>query len=516
MATGSGRETGSLAQEARVNGAVREPDRRVYGQFRMKLTEYRTEGYFDELFGDGGAARAEARPLLERLRALDDGELLRRQRAAESAMFEAGTTFHVYGDEHATERIIPFDIVPRIVEPEAWDRVERGLRQRIAALQCFIGDALGPEHIVRDGIVPRDVIPFDDPVVRWCKETGARPPKGIYCPVSGIDLVRDERGSFVVLEDNLRCPSGVSYVLENRQVLKQTFPRLFDALPIRSVDDYAERLLITLAQLAPDAVDEPRIVVMTPGRYNAAYFEHAYLAQQMGVPLVEACDLLVDDGLVKMRTTHGPKRVDVIYRRVNDDYMDPTVFRPESLLGVPGIMEVYRRGRVALANAPGAGVADNKVIYAFVPEMIRYYLREDPVLPNVTTYLCGRETDRAHVLNHLDELVVKPASESGGKGILVGPHATEDERREMAKRIAARPNGFIAQPTICLSRVPTVVDGRLEGRHVDLRPFVLQGESVYVLPGGLTRVALEAGSLTVNSSQGGGTKDTWVLARSPG
>lgn len=477
----------------------------------MQWAGYSTEGYFDELIDQGGVARTQARPLLDRISSLEDGELVRRQLAAEAAMFESGTTFNVYGDDQATERIIPFDVVPRIIESDVWDRVERGLRQRIEALNLFMADVLDQGRIFDDGVVPREFAPLDNVVIRWCRETGVTPPKGIYCHVSGIDLVRDGEGEFVVLEDNLRCPSGVSYVLENRFVLKQTFPRLFESLPIRTVDDYAERLLATLAHLVPDAVDQPQIVVLTPGSYNSAYFEHAYLAQQMGVPLVEAGDLVVDGGHVKMLTTHGPQRVDVIYRRVNDEYIDPTVFHPDSLLGVPGIMDVYKAGRVALANAPGAGVADNKVIYAFVPDIIRYYLQQDPILPNVETFLCAREDQRKYVLDNLHQLVVKPADEAGGKGILVGPHASEAQRNHMAEDIARNPAGYIAQPTLSLSRVPTVIDGKLEGRHVDLRPYILYGKDIYVLPGGLTRVALRKGSLVVNSSQGGGTKDTWVL-----
>lgn len=478
----------------------------------LNLTHSKPNGAFDELIGGDGEPRELAWPLMDRLRALDPTELQRRQQAAESAMFEAGTTFNVYSEAQATERIIPFDIVPRLIDSLSWAWLEQGLRQRIDALHCFIDDVLGQEHILRDGQVPRQFLPLDDPVVRWCKQTGARPPGGVYCHVSGVDLVRGADGAFAVLEDNLRCPSGVSYVLENRDVLKQTFPRLFEALPIRSVDDYPEQLLCRLAESAPAGTESPRIVVLTPGRFNSAYFEHAYLAQQMGVPLVEPQDLLVDSGYVKMRTTRGLRRVDVVYRRIDDDFLDPQVFRPESLLGVPGIMDVYRRGRVALANAPGCGVADSKVVYTFVPTMIRYYLGEEPILPNVETYLCARQADRDYVLNHLDALVVKPAAESGGKGILVGPHASQAQREAMAKQIRQNPGQFIAQPTIALSQVPTVIDGHLEGRHVDLRPFVLHGDRTYVLPGGLTRVALKEGSLTVNSSQGGGTKDTWVLA----
>jgi len=476
----------------------------------MKIDHYKTEGFFDELVESDGLPRTSAQPLFDRLTSLDDGELVQRQAAAEAAMFEAGTTFGVYGSDEATERIIPFDVVPRIIESHVWDRVERGLVQRITALNLFIKDVYHDAKILSDKIIPAKYVPLAQDVYSYCQ--GIAAPKDIWCHISGIDLVRDEHGEFVVLEDNLRCPSGVSYVLENRHVLKQTFPRVFESLPIRAVDDYPERLLDTLAHLVPDAVDRPNIVVMTPGIYNSAYFEHAYLAQQMGVPLVQGTDLIVDDGYVKMLTTRGPVRVDVIYRRLNDEFMDPKVFNPDSMLGVPGIMDVYRNGRVALANAPGAGIADNKVIYTFVPDMIRYYLQEDPILSNVPTILCDDSASRSHVLDNLDKLVLKPANEAGGKGIMVGPHASKSEREVMAEQIKTQPDNWIAQPTLSLSRVPTVIDGELQGRHVDLRPYVLYGRSVHVLPGGLTRVALRQGSLVVNSSQGGGTKDTWVLA----
>ncbi len=479
----------------------------------MELTSYATEGFFDELIETTGHPRSGAQPLIQRIESLTDGELEQRQRAAELALFESGTTFNVYGDDLATERIIPFDVIPRIIEAADWSVVEKGLRQRIEALNLFIGDIYGPQHIIEDRVIPREFIELDHATSSVCH--GLKPPRGIWCHISGIDLVRDASGEFFVLEDNLRCPSGVSYVLENRRVLKQTFPRLFGSLPIRPVDDYAERLLETLVHLSPNGVERPQIVVLTPGIYNSAYFEHAYLAQQMGLPLVEGRDLIVHDGYVMMKTTFGLRRVDVIYRRIDDAFLDPKVFNRESTLGVDGIMDVYRSGRVALANAPGAGIADSKVIYAFVPDMIRYYLRQDPILNNVETFLCGRETDRRHVLDKLDQLVVKPANEAGGKGIMVGPHASPDERAAAAERIQAKPEDYIAQPTLALSRAPTVVGDRLEGRHVDLRPYILFGKDVYVLPGGLTRVALRKGSLVVNSSQGGGTKDTWVLEDSP-
>ncbi len=476
----------------------------------IDLTGYDTRDFYDELIQASGQPRASAVPLLNRLLQLDEGELQRRQKAAESAMFESGTTFNVYHEDAATERIIPFDVVPRILEGRIWDRVEEGLKQRITALNHFLTDVYGPQDILNDGTIPREFVDLDDETFSKC--VGLRPPQGVWCHISGIDLVRTDSDEFFVLEDNLRCPSGVSYVLENRRVLKQTFPRVFGSLPIRAVDDYGERLLDTLSHLAPQGIDRPRIVVMTPGIYNSAYFEHSYLAQQMGVPLVEGSDLVVHEGFVQMKTTHGLQRVDVIYRRIDDDFLDPACFNPESALGVEGIMEVYRAGRVALANAPGAGIADNKVIYTFVPDMIRYYLKQEPILHNVETFLCARDKDRKYVLENLDKLVVKPANEAGGKGIMVGPHASQAERDATGELIANDPRGYIAQPTLSLSRVPTVVGEALEGRHVDLRPYILYGKDIYVLPGGLTRVALKKGSLVVNSSQGGGTKDTWVLA----
>ena len=479
----------------------------------MDLNGYTTDNFFDELIEDTGRPRPGAVPLMNRLAELEEGELNQRQHAAESALFESGTTFNVYEEGLDTERIIPFDVVPRIIEADTWERVEQGLRQRIMALNLFLGDIYGQQHILHDKVIPKRFIDLDHPTFKPCM--GSKPPRGVWCHISGIDLVRDNDGAFYVLEDNLRCPSGVSYVLENRRVLKRTFPRLFGSQHILPVDDYAERLLDTLAYMAPDAVDRPQIVVLTPGIYNAAYFEHAYLAQQMGVPLVEGSDLMVHDGYVMMKTTNGPRRVDVIYRRIDDEYLDPRCFNPKSALGVPGIMDVYRAGRVALANAPGAGIADSKVMYAFVPKMIEYYLNEEPILNNVHTYLCSRDTDRQHVLSNLDKLVVKPANEAGGKGVLVGPHATKQQRADTAERIKADPMGYIAQPTLSLSRVPTVIGGKLKGRHVDLRPYILFGKEVYVLPGGLTRVALRDGSLVVNSSQGGGTKDTWVVDTAP-
>ena len=479
----------------------------------MQFTAYDTAGFFDEMFEADGHARAGSALLVQRIQALPAGELLRRQQSAEQALLQMGITFNVYGDEAGTERIFPFDVIPRIVEASDWWLIERGLKQRIQALNLFIDDIYQAQHIINDGIVPAFLIASAKCFLQPC--AGLRPPRGIWCHITGTDLVRDRDGQIYVLEDNLRCPSGVSYVLENRQVLKRTFPQVFEASRVRPVDDYPSRLLDMLQYLAPDGVTVPTVVVLTPGIHNSAYFEHAFLAQQMGIELVEGRDLVVTDGFVFMRTTKGLQRVDVIYRRLDDDFLDPLTFRADSLLGVPGLFEVYKAGRVALANAPGTGVADDKVIYAYVPKIIRYYLNEDSILPNVPTYICWDDTERQHVLANLDKLVVKVANESGGYGMLIGPHASAAERAEFAERIQAAPRNYIAQPTLALSRAPVIVEDCFEGRHVDLRPYILYGQEIYVLPGGLTRVALRKGSLVVNSSQGGGSKDTWVLAGEP-
>jgi uncharacterized circularly permuted ATP-grasp superfamily protein len=424
-----------------------------------------------------------------------------------------GITFNVYGDGAGAERIFPFDLVPRIVSASEWSIIERGLKQRIQALNLFIDDVYHDQRIVKDGVVPREVVASARTLRPQC--AGLTPPHRIWCHVTGTDLVRDGDGQVYVLEDNLRCPSGVSYVLENRNVMKRTFPRVFESSRIRPVHDYPSRLREMLEYLAPAGADPPHVVVLTPGIHNSAYFEHSFLAQQMGVELVEGRDLVVSDGFVWMRTTQGFERVDVIYRRVDDDFLDPKTFRADSLLGVPGLMDVYKAGRVALANAPGTGVADDKVVYAYVPAIVKYYLGEDAILPNVPTYVCADDRDRGYVLEHLSTLVVKAANESGGYGMLVGPHSTRDQQVQFAERIKANPRNYIAQPTLALSRVPTIVGDSFEGRHVDLRPYVLYGKSIFVLPGGLTRVALKKGSLVVNSSQGGGSKDTWVLADDP-
>jgi uncharacterized circularly permuted ATP-grasp superfamily protein len=476
----------------------------------MNFNGYDPGTFFDEMFECPGAPRTAARALSQLIDGLPDGELGRRQLAAERALLAMGITFNVYGDDAGAERIFPFDLVPRIVEAAEWRTIERGLKQRIYALNLFLEDIYHDQHILRDGAIPRDVIETARTLRAACR--GLTPPRGIWCHITGTDLVRHSDGQVYVLEDNLRCPSGVSYVLENRNVMKRTFPQLFASVRIRPVDDYPSRLRDMLEYLSPDGVDSPRVVVLTPGVCNSAYFEHSFLAQQMGVELVEGRDLVVSDGCVWMRTTKGIERVDVIYRRVDDDFLDPETFRSDSLLGVPGLMDVYAAGRVALANAPGTGVADDKVVYAYVPKIVKYYLDEDIILPNVPTYVCADESDRQYVLENLCSLVVKAANESGGYGMLVGPHSTKKEQAAFAAQITANPRNYIAQPTLSLSRVPTIVDGVFEGRHVDLRPYILYGKEIFVLPGGLTRVALKKGSLVVNSSQGGGSKDTWVLA----
>lgn len=476
----------------------------------MNFNDYSTDGFYDEMFDANGVPRPGADLVIERINSLPETELQRRQKAAERALLHLGITFNVYGHDAQTEKIFPFDIVPRIVQAGEWTTLEQGLKQRITALNSFIDDIYNQQAIIKDGIIPVDLVLSADGFREPC--LGLKPPGGIWCHITGTDLVRNGDGQYYVLEDNLRCPSGVSYVLENRLIMKRTFPMVFDACSVQPVTDYPSRLLDMLQDLAPTGVRSPVVAVWTPGIYNSAYFEHSFLAQQMGVQLVEGSDLVVHRGEVMMRTTKGLERVDVIYRRIDDDFMDPQVFRADSMLGVPGLMDAYARGKVALANAPGTGVADDKAVYAYVPEIIRYYLGEDPIINNVPTYACWREDDRRYVLEHLDQLVVKAVNESGGYGMLVGPHSTRAEQEEFARRIKDRPRGYIAQPTLALSRVPVMVNDHFEGRHVDLRPYILNGKKgIYVLPGGLTRVALKKGSLVVNSSQGGGSKDTWVL-----
>ena len=476
----------------------------------MKFDSYRTDGFYDELFLADGTARQEFSRLVERINSLPAGAFERRQRAAERNLMRMGITFNVYGDDQGQEKIFPFDLVPRLVAAKEWDWIERGLKQRIQALNLFINDIYHGQKIVKDKVIPEEIIQSAQGFRKEC--VGLDPPHGVWCHVTGTDIVRNGDGQVYVLEDNLRVPSGVSYVLQNRAIMKQTFPRVFQGLGVRRVNDYAGRLLAMLEEVAPAKFERMRVAVLTPGPYNSAYFEHSFLAQQMGVELVEGRDLVVEDDTVFMRTTAGLERVHVIYRRIDDDFLDPRAFRPDSLLGIPGVMEAYRRNRVTLVNAPGTGVADDKVIYAYVPEIVRYYLDEDIIIPNVPTYMCWDDKLREHVLANIDKLVVKPANESGGYGMLIGPHSTAREQEDFRQRIRANSRNYIAQETLSLSRVPTLVDGQFEGRHVDLRPFILYGREIYVLPGGLTRVALRKGSLVVNSSQGGGSKDTWVLS----
>lgn len=472
--------------------------------------QYAAPGCYDELIDDHSRPRPAAGALCEYLASLSDEDLRERKTAAELAILVMGITFTVYTEGGSIDRAWPFDIVPRIIPKHEWDRTEAGLKQRVKALNLFIDDLYHDQKIVKDGVFPAEVLEQSVNFRPQC--IGASPRHGVWAHICGSDLVRDKDGTIYVLEDNLRVPSGVSYMLENRVVTKRVFPELFEYQRILPVDDYSLRLYDMLASLSPRPGDHPTVVVMTPGIYNSAYFEHSYLAQQMGVELVEGSDLEVgDDDCVYMRTIEGLERVDVIYRRIDDLFLDPEAFRPDSSLGVKGLMRAWRAGNVALANAPGAGVADDKVVYAFVPEIIKYYLDQDPLIANVPSFLCMREKDRNYVLANLDKLVVKPANESGGYGMLVGPHATPAERKRFAELIQKDPRNYIAQPTLSLSTSPTLCDNLMEPRHVDLRPFILSGPTTYVTTGGLTRVALKKGSLVVNSSQGGGSKDTWIV-----
>ncbi len=475
----------------------------------MDLNSYQTGEFYDELFLPDGTPRSIAATLIEKITSLSLGELQQQQQLAQSTLLRMGVTFNVYSDDRGTEKILPFDIIPRTIGEREWTWLEQGLKQRTHALNLFLSDIYGAQQIVADGVMPRQLIESASGFLQPCM--GLKPPQGIWCHVTGTDLIRDRDGTWYVLEDNLRCPSGVSYVLENRRVMKSTFPRLFEKMQILPVEDYASRLLETLLYLAPAAILEPTVVVLTPGIYNSAYFEHSFLAQQMGVQLVEPRDLTIANGCLQMRTTKGLEQVDVVYRRIDDDFIDPLTFRADSTLGVPGLMDVYRAGRVAIANAPGTGVADDKVVYAYLPAIVKYYLGEEQLIPNVPTYECWDDTQRQYVLENLDKLVVKAAGESGGYGMLIGTRSTPEERSEFATKITANPRNYIAQPTLNLSRVPTLLPDGIAGRHVDLRPYILNGQDIYINPGGLTRVALKQDSLVVNSSQGGGTKDTWVV-----
>lgn len=478
----------------------------------MVLDHYETEDFFDEMFAEDGSVRPHYRSILSRMQDLDTDEYQRRQTAVDLSFMRSGVTFTVYSDNQGTERIFPFDLMPRVIPGSEWAKVERGLEQRLRALNMFLHDIYHEQKILKDRIIPPHYIIGAKAFRREfmdCKVS-----KDIYVHICGTDLIRGRDGGYLVLEDNLRCPSGSSYMLENRAALKRAFPNLYQTAGVRPVDNYPAELRKVLQHVAPENLssnDAPSVVLLTPGVYNSAYFEHAFLARQMGIPIVEGRDLVVRDAKVYMRTTAGLMPVDVIYRRIDDDFLDPSVFRPDSLLGVPGLIHAYRSGNVTLANAVGTGIADDKVIYYFVPRIIKYYLGEEPILPNVETFLASEPQDRTYILENLEKLVVKSANEAGGYGMLMGPWASGEEIETFRKNIIADPRNFIAQPPISLSRHPTWCGNDFEGRHVDLRPYILYGDKITVTPGGLTRVALRKGSLVVNSSQGGGSKDTWVL-----
>jgi len=481
----------------------------------MDLKKYNVNGYYDELLDPRLQARPGAGKLINYLRKISFEEIQKRKQAAELAIKTMGITFTVYSEGENIDREWPYDIIPRIIPQKEWKYIEKGLQQRLTALNHFINDIYNDQKIIKDKKIPGELLKSSKNFREQCRTI--KPLFGVWAHICGSDLVRDSDGTMYVLEDNLRVPSGVSYMLENRKVTKRIFPELFEDYNIMPLNEYTTHLFDTLSSISPRPMDYPEVVVLTPGIYNSAYFEHAFLAQQMGAELVEGSDLIVgEDDCVYMKTTEGLSRVDVIYRRIDDLYIDPEIFNPDSLLGVPGLIRAWKKGNVALANAPGAGVADDKVVYTYVPEMIRFYLDEEPILPNVPSFSCENEKERKHVLANLENLVVKPANESGGYGMLVGPYSTKKQRSEMAKLVKAKPRNYIAQPVINLSTVPTLCDSEIEPRHVDLRPFTLQGDRTYVTAGGLTRVALVKGSLVVNSSQGGGSKDTWVVAPTKG
>ncbi len=473
------------------------------------LKNYSVNGFFDEMFGREGAVLPHYQKLWNAFSRMPAGELSAKRHAIDLAFLRQGVTFNVYGDSRGTERIFPFDLMPRIIPAREWDFLERGLTQRITALNLFLHDIYHQQRILKDGVIPAHYVLSGKHFRR--EFVNFEVPKDIYIHICGTDLIRDDKGEYMVLEDNGRCPSGVSYVLENRRAMKRAFHGMFESIGVRPVDHYPQELLRTLQHIAPSGVAYPRVVLLTPGAYNSAYFEHTYLARQMGIEIVEGRDLVVRDEHVFMRTTKGLQPVHVIYRRLDDDFLDPTVFRRDSMLGVPGLIRAYRAGNVSLANSLGTGIADDKVMYYFVPRMIEYYLDQKPIIPNVPTFLASEAEDLKYILANLEKLVVKAANESGGYGMLMGPKASRDEIEEFRKRIEADPRNYIAQPMISLSSHPTYVENGFEGRHIDLRPFILYGEKVEIVPGGLTRVALRKGSLVVNSSQGGGSKDTWVL-----
>jgi uncharacterized circularly permuted ATP-grasp superfamily protein len=474
------------------------------------LSAYDPSGYFDEMSPQTGSFRKPYETFAQRFQQITRDDFDDRRRAVDTAFLRQGITFNVYGDSAGTEKIFPFDLMPRIISAKEWEYLERGLIQRITALNLFLHDIYHEQRILKDGVIPSYFVLSAKHFRREFVNFSV--PKDIYIHICGSDLIRGGDGQWMVLEDNGRCPSGVSYVLENRRAMKRTFPAMFESVGVRPVDQYPQELLKMLQHIAPAGVADPTVVLLTPGAYNSAYFEHTYLAREMGIEIVEGRDLVVRNARVYMRTTKGLQPVHVIYRRVDDDFIDPTVFRRDSMLGVPGLVHAYRSGNVSLANSIGTGIADDKVMYYFVPRMIKYYLDQDPIIPNVPTYLASEEADRKHMLENLDKLVVKAANESGGYGMLMGPMASKAEREAFRGAIEKDPRNYIGQPMINLSTHPTHVGGgRFEPRHIDLRPYILYGEKTVIIPGGLTRVALTKGSLVVNSSQGGGSKDTWVL-----
>lgn len=478
----------------------------------IRWGSYKVKGIYDELIRASNKPRDAAKPLCDYLRNLKDKDIEEYKAASDLAIHVMGITFTVYSEEEGSiDRAWPFDIIPRIIDKNEWNQIELGLKQRVHALNLFIDDLYHDQKIVKDKVFPKELL--QDSVNFQPQCVGINPPGNIWAHICGSDLVRDNKGTVYVLEDNLRVPSGVSYMLENRMVMKRVFPDLFEDYNILPVDDYPSQLYDTLASLSPRDIEQPEIVVLTPGVYNSAYFEHSYLAQQMGAELVEGKDLYVDNkDIVYMRTVEGLSRVDVIYRRIDDMFIDPEVFHADSMLGVPGLMRAWKAGNVALANAPGAGVADDKVVYSYVPDIIKYYLDEDPLIPNVPTFKCNNKLERQHVIENIDKLVVKPANESGGYGMLIGPHASKQEREKFKRLIKRDPRNYVAQPMLTLSTAPTLIGNRVEPRHLDLRPFILSGaDSTHVTTGGLTRVALRKGSIVVNSSQGGGSKDTWIV-----
>ncbi len=484
-----------------------QPDAQLFAGYRPLADT------FDEFFEQPGKTRAAAATLIDALDSLGRKEFAARQRLANSVFLNAGVTFSVYSEQKGAERIFPFDLIPRVVSSNEWDRIERGLVQRVQTLNAFLSDIYGEQRILKEKIVPAELVLGSSGYLK--KMRGVKPPHGVYVHIAGIDLIRDRQGDFVVLEDNARTPSGVSYVLENRGVMKRALPKVFANAQVRSVDDYPVRLRNALGEVAPEVDGEPRICVLTPGPYNSAYFEHSFLARRMGCDLVHNTDLFVENERVYLKSTSGPQQVHSIYRRIDDDFLDPEHFRGDSLLGVPGIVKAYAAGNVTLANAIGNGVADDKAVYPFVPKMIRFYLDEEPILQQVPTYVCSEPDGLKYTLEHLDQLVVKAVDGSGGYGMLMGPTASRKELDEFRAKLKEKPRGYIAQPRIDLSAAPTWVDQDVGPRRLDLRPFIITGRQPWVLPGGLTRVALKEGSYVVNSSQGGGSKDTWVLGGTP-